>query len=188
MNQNGKRENDEQGRIHPQKRRLAIGRSRDHPDPCTLGHRSGRSRVGRLLLRLKRLNEEFDPLLKVRPDAEEKAQEILRADLRDSKAVILAAEGVGVDQGRVVGIVRAGLRERPFYTPETEGVILEMYLLPLYRRHGMGEFLLRETTAKLKSKGAGIVTAEFPSQNEIASRFYARYGFRPITALHARSV
>ncbi len=141
-----------------------------------------------LLLRLKRLNEEFDPLLKVRPDAEEKAQEILRADLRDSKAVILAAEGVGVDQGRVVGIVRAGLRERPFYTPETEGVILEMYLLPLYRRHGMGEFLLRETTAKLKSKGAGIVTAEFPSQNEIASRFYAKYGFRPITALHARSV
>jgi ribosomal protein S18 acetylase RimI-like enzyme len=141
-----------------------------------------------LLLRLKRLNEEFDPLLKVRPDAEEKATEILRVDIRDPKAVILAAEGVGADKDRVVGIVRAVLRERLFYTPEKEGVILEMYLLPLYRRHGVGEFLLRETAVKLKEKGAGIVTAEFPSQNEIASRFYSKYGFRPITALHARSL
>jgi ribosomal protein S18 acetylase RimI-like enzyme len=141
-----------------------------------------------LLLRLKRLNEEFDPLLKVRPDAEERAKEILRAEISTPTAVVLAAEGVGADKDRVVGIVRAGIRERPFYTPEKEGVILEMYLLPLYRRHGVGEFLLRETTTKLKEKGAGIVTAEFPSQNEIASRFYSKYGFRPITALHARSL
>jgi ribosomal protein S18 acetylase RimI-like enzyme len=146
------------------------------------------SALAGLLLRLKRLNEEFDPLLKVRPDAEERAIEILRTEIRDPKAVILAAEGVGADKDRVVGIVRAGVRERPFYTPEKEGVILEMYLLPLYRRHGVGEYLLRETSARLKEKGAGIVTAEFPSQNEIASRFYSKYGFRPITALHARSL
>jgi ribosomal protein S18 acetylase RimI-like enzyme len=146
------------------------------------------SALAGLLLRLKRLNEEFDPLLKVRPDAEERAIEILRTEIHDSKAVILAAEGVGADKDRVVGIVRAGLRERLFYTPEKEGVILEMYLLPLYRRHGVGEYLLRETSTRLKEKGAGIVTAEFPSQNEIASRFYSKYGFRPITALHARSL
>ncbi|MFZ1023928.1 MAG: N-acetyltransferase [Thermoplasmata archaeon] len=146
------------------------------------------SALAGLLLRLKRLNEEFDPLLKVRPDAEERAIEILRTEIRDPKAVILAAEGVGADKDRVVGIVRAGVRERLFYTPEKEGVILEMYLLPLYRRHGVGEYLLRETSARLKEKGAGIVTAEFPSQNEIASRFYSKYGFRPITALLARSL
>jgi ribosomal protein S18 acetylase RimI-like enzyme len=156
-----------------------------HIRPATEGDVSA---LAGLLLRLKRLNEEFDPLLKVRPDAEEQAIELLRAEIRDPKAVILAAEGVGADQDRVVGIVRAGVRERPFYTPENEGVILEMYLLPLYRRHGVGEYLLRETSTRLKEKGAGIVTAEFPSQNEIASRFYAKYGFRPITALHARTL
>ncbi len=141
-----------------------------------------------LLLRLKRLNEEFDPLLKVRDDAEQQANEVLRAQLSDPKAVILAAEGVGSDKDKVVGFVRALVRERPFYTPEWEGVIVDIYLLPLYRRRGVGEYLLRETSAALKAKGAGVVTAEFPAQNEIASRFYAKRGFRPIQLLHARSL
>ena len=141
-----------------------------------------------LLLRLKRLNEEFDPLLKVRDDAETQANEILRAQLADPKAVVLAAEGVGADKDKVVGFVRALIRERPFYTPEWEGVIVDIYLLPLYRRHGVGEYLLREISAALKAKGAGVVTAEFPAQNEIAIRFYAKRGFRPIQLLHARSL
>ncbi|HTT73971.1 MAG TPA: GNAT family N-acetyltransferase [Thermoplasmata archaeon] len=141
-----------------------------------------------LLLRLKRLNEEFDPLLKVRDDAEEQARQVLAQNLADPKAVVLAAEGVGADKDKVVGFVRALLRERPFYTPEWEGIIVDIYLLPLYRRHGVGEYLLRETTAQLKAKGAGVVIAEFPAQNEIAVRFYAKRGFRPITAVHARSL
>jgi len=141
-----------------------------------------------LLLRLKRLNEEFDPLLKVRDDAEKQARTVLEANLGDPKAVVLAAEGVGSEKEKVVGFVRALLRERPFYSPEWEGVIVDIYLLPLYRRRGVGEYVLRETTAALKAKGAGVVTAEFPAQNEIASRFYAKRGFRPITAVHARSL
>jgi ribosomal protein S18 acetylase RimI-like enzyme len=141
-----------------------------------------------LLLRLKRLNEEFDPLLKVREDADEQARSIVHANLADPKSLVLAAEGVGPDKDKVVGFVRAMVRERPFYIPEHEGVILDIYLLPLYRRRGVGEYLLREVSAALKSKGAGLVTAEFPAQNEIASRFYAKRGFRPITAIHARSL
>ncbi|EQD38015.1 GCN5-related N-acetyltransferase, partial [mine drainage metagenome] len=127
-----------------------------------------------LLLRLKRLNEEFDPLLKVRADAEARATALLTQDLADPKALVLAAEGIGADKDRVVGIVRAHLRERLFYTPENEGVILDIYLLPLYRRHGVGEYLLRETVQALKARGAGIVTAEFPAHNEIATKFYGK--------------
>jgi len=141
-----------------------------------------------LLLRLKRLNEEFDPLLKVRDDADQQARQILKADIANPKAVVLAAEGVGPDKDKVVGYVRALVRERPFYTPEQEGVILDIYLLPLYRRRGVGEFVLRETSNALKAKGAGVVTAEFPAQNEIALRFYSKRGFRPITAVEARSL
>jgi ribosomal protein S18 acetylase RimI-like enzyme len=141
-----------------------------------------------LLLRLKRLNEEFDPLLKVRADAEEKAREILTADIANPKGLVLAAEGTGPEKHRVVGVVRAAVRERPFYSPEMEGVILDIYLLPLYRRKGVGEYLLGEVSRLLKERGAGIVTAEFPTQNEIASRFYLKRGFRPITALHARQL
>ena len=141
-----------------------------------------------LLLRLKHLNEEFDSLLKVRPDADEQGREVLRAQMSDPKAVILAAEGTGPDHGKVVGFVRAVVRERPFYEPEHEGVILDIYLLPLYRRRGVGEHVLQETVKALKAKGAGIVTAEFPAQNEIAIRFYAKRGFRPVTHIHARSL
>jgi ribosomal protein S18 acetylase RimI-like enzyme len=139
-----------------------------------------------LLLRLKHLNEEFDPLLTVRDDAETRAREVLETQLADPKAVVLAAEGVGPDRDKVVGLVRAVVRERPFYAPALEGVILDIYLLPLYRRRGVGEYLLREASSALKAKGAGVVTAEFPAQNEIATRFYAKRGFRPITAIHAR--
>jgi ribosomal protein S18 acetylase RimI-like enzyme len=139
-----------------------------------------------LLLRLKRLNEEFDPLLRVREDAESQAREVLKASIADPNAVVLAVEGVGSDKDKVVGFVQAVIRERPFYAPPVEGVILDVYLLPLYRRRGVGEFLLKETSAALKAKGAGVVIAEFPAQNEIASRFYAKRGFRAITARHAR--
>ena len=139
-----------------------------------------------VLLRLKRLNEEFDPLLKVRADAEERAREILKADLHNPKSVLLVAEGRDGEAGKVVGIVRATVRERPFYLPESEGVIQDIYLLPLYRRHGVGEYLLRETIRYLQERGAGLVTAEFPTQNEIAGKFYAKRGFRPVTALHAK--
>lgn len=141
-----------------------------------------------LLVRLKRLNEEFDPLLKVRDDVESRAEEILKRDVTNPNAVLLAAEGVGADKDKIVGVVRALIRERPFYTPEREGVIVDIYMLPAYRRRGMGEFLLREVTALLKEKGAGVVTAEFPTQNEIAVKFYAKRGFRSITSLHARSL
>ncbi len=141
-----------------------------------------------LLVRLKRLNEEFDPLLRVRPDVDTRAVEVLKRDLGTAEALVLAVEGTGSDAGKLVGLVRAILRERPFYTPEREGVILDIYLLPIYRRQGVGEYLLEETARRLKSKGAGIVTADFPVRNEIAVRFYAKRGFRPITSLHARSV
>ncbi len=141
-----------------------------------------------LLLRLKRLNEEFDPLLRVRDDAEAQAREVLGASLADPKAVVLAVEGLGADREKIVGLVHALVRERPFYQPTLEGVILDIYLLPIYRRRGVGEYLLKETAEALRAKGAGVVIAEFPAQNEIASRFYAKRGFRPITARHARSL
>ncbi|EQD54502.1 GCN5-related N-acetyltransferase, partial [mine drainage metagenome] len=61
-------------------------------------------------------------------------------------------------------------------------------LLPLYRRHGVGEYLLRETVQALKARGAGIVTAEFPAHNEIATKFYGKRGFRAVTLVQAKSL
>jgi ribosomal protein S18 acetylase RimI-like enzyme len=141
-----------------------------------------------LLLRLKSLNEEFDPLLKVRADAEANATEILTKDIDDPDAVVFVTEGVGTDKDRAVGVIRARVRERPFYAPEREGVILDIYLLPLYRRRGVGEYLLEEISSALKAKGAGIITAEFPLQNQIATAFYHKRGFRPTIGYYSRQL
>ena len=141
-----------------------------------------------LLLRLKRLNEEFDPLLKVRTEAEGKAAEVLEQDLEDPEAVVLVTEGLGADKDRAVGVLRARVRDRPFYDPGREGVILDIYLLPLYRRRGVGEYLLQEVTNALKAKGAGIITAEFPLQNQIAVAFYDKRGFRPTMGQYSRQL
>jgi ribosomal protein S18 acetylase RimI-like enzyme len=156
------------------------------PVHARMAHESDVAALAPLIVRLKRLNEEFDSMLKVRPDVEAQAEAILRAEIKNPNALVIAAEGTGPDKGKVIGVVRAAIRERPFYMPETEGVILDIYLLPLYRRHGAGQFLVEHAIAELKERGAGIVTVEFPAQNEIASRFYAKCGFRPITAHHAR--
>lgn len=157
-------------------RRLIVRPARAEDVPALAG----------LLVRLKRLNEEFDPLLKVRTDAEPQAAKVLELGMKDPRMLILAGEGTGPDQGRVVGVARAALRDRIFYTPETEGVILDIYLLPAYRRKNMGEYMLAETVRLLKERGAGIVTAEFPAQNQIAVRFYAKRGFRPLNSIHAK--
>lgn len=141
-----------------------------------------------LLVRLKRLNAEFDPLLSVRPDAEAQAEKVLSTEVANPKGVVLLVEGTGPDHGKIVGLVRALVRERPFYTPESEGVILDIYLLPANRRHGTGEHLLNETIRHLREKGAGIVTAEFPALNEFAVKFYTKKGFRPVVVLHAKNL
>ncbi len=92
---------------------------------------------------------------------------------------------VAEDNGKVVGFIKADIRERTFYEPRMEGNIVEFYLLPEYRRRGVGANLLDYTVKLLKEK-AEIITAEFPTLNEIAVEFYTKLGFRGIISVYAR--
>jgi ribosomal protein S18 acetylase RimI-like enzyme len=134
-----------------------------------------------LNVRLKRLNEEFDPLLRVRADIAEKSREYFGEALRSPNSLVVVAE----DNGKVVGFIKADIRERTFYEPRMEGNIVEFYLLPEYRRRGVGANLLDYTVKLLKEK-AEIITAEFPTLNEIAVEFYTKLGFRGIISVYAR--
>ncbi len=134
-----------------------------------------------LNIRLKRLNEEFDPLLRVRSDIAETSRKYFEKAINSSDSVVVVAE----DGGRVVGFIKANIRERLFYEPRIEGNIVEFYLLPEYRRKGVGAMLLDYAVKLLKEK-AEIITAEFPSLNEIAVGFYTRLGFRGIVSIYAR--
>jgi len=135
-----------------------------------------------LLIRQKRLNEEFDPLLRIRPDIKEVGRKYLENAIKAENTVVAVAE----DKGKIIGFLKAEIRERIFYEPKTEGNISELYLMPEYRRRGNGVKLLEYGIKLLKQKGAEIITAEFPSLNEIATKFYTRLNFRAIINTYAR--
>lgn len=138
-------------------------------------------RLIELNIRLKRLNEEFDPLFRLRDDIAEKSREYFQKALSSPDSIVVVAE----DGGRVVGFIKADVVERIFYEPRIEGNIVEFYLLPEYRRKKQGAAML-EYMIKLLRERADIITAEFPSLNEIAVEFYSRLGFRGIVSTYAR--
>ncbi|GGP20501.1 N-acyltransferase [Thermocladium modestius] len=137
-----------------------------------------------LVVRLKRLNEEFDPLFKVSNDAAEQAKKYLEecSSNKDRKLLMIAE----TDSGDVVGIVVAEIRRRLFYEPSIEGVITDFYVMPEWRRKGVGKQMMDKAIALLKSKGAQLISAEFPAQNQIAVNFYKKYGFRPLTNIYVK--
>ncbi|MEM4294741.1 MAG: hypothetical protein QXV86_03135, partial [Candidatus Caldarchaeum sp.] len=81
-------------------------------------------RLVELNIRLKRLNEEFDPLLRVRNDIAETSRTYFEQAIEASDSLVIVAE----DEGKVVGFIKADIKERKFYEPRMEGNIVEFYL------------------------------------------------------------
>lgn len=134
-----------------------------------------------LIVRMKRLNNEFDPIFAVVAEAKANAERYMRATVgAPDRLLLVAAEG-----SKVVGILRAEMRERVFYEPHQEGFITDFYILPEFRRKALGHEMLQEASAELREMGAQIIVADVPAQNEIANRFYVKRGFRVLTNLFA---
>lgn len=138
--------------------------------------------VTRLVVRLKRLNAEFDPMLEIAPDIEEVTRKYLEEALSTPNSVLLVA----IEDSKVVGILKGDVVDRIFYKPKYVGVIKEFYILPEYRRKGIGKRLMVEGISQLRKKGAEAIMASFPALNEIAINFYKKMGFRPIEYLFAK--
>jgi len=134
-----------------------------------------------LIVRQKRLNNEFDPLFSVVPNPKELAESYVADSLKAREVLFLVASA----GQKVVGILRAELRDRMFYIPSKSGHITDFYILPEHRRKALGNEMLERASAELKKMGAGIVTAEVPSQNDIAVRFYSKRGYRSLVQVFA---
>ena len=144
--------------------------------------RSDCKEIVELIVRLKKLNNEFDPLFGVVPDVKQKAENHVSASF-DSDASLLMVAAAG---GKVVGALRAEIEERPFYRPSKEGHITEMYILPEHRRMQLGEDLLQAAVRELKKMGAEIIVATLPVRNEMGMSFYTKRGFRRLTETFAQ--
>ena len=142
------------------------------------------SRLTDLVSRLKRLNGEFDPLMAPVDNLEEEARKYLQSTMKDSNSIVLVLE----DGGNVEGVLIAKVIDRYFYSPRKVGQITDVYLMPEYRRRGMGYRIVDEAEKLLRSKGAEMISAEFPMKNVIAEGFYRKLGFREITGVFAKEV
>ncbi|PSN84154.1 GNAT family N-acetyltransferase [Candidatus Marsarchaeota G2 archaeon ECH_B_SAG-G16] len=139
-------------------------------------------KLAALVVRLKKLNEEFDPLLKVRSDAYEVALKDYDEILTREDYLVLVCEY----NSEVVGVLRAHVRERRYYEPRIEGVIEDFYIMPEHRRKRLGREMVKIASEELKKRGAGLIVAEFPFQNKIASDFYQKLGFRAVIGIFGR--
>jgi ribosomal protein S18 acetylase RimI-like enzyme len=140
------------------------------------------SQAVELIVRMKRLNGEFDPMFRVVENISERALQYLTDSLGSENAMIWVATA----EKRVIGILRAEIRDRLFYEPEIEGLITDFYILPEGRRKALGNNMILAAAKRLKERGAQIITAEFPAQNEIAAKFYSKRGFRALVNFFAR--
>jgi ribosomal protein S18 acetylase RimI-like enzyme len=135
-----------------------------------------------LIVRLKRLTGEFDPVFRVSDNVLEQASEYFANSLNSKDTIMLVA----VTGKRVIGILRAELTKRLFYEPSLEGLITDFYILPEARRKALGKEMVQGASRRLKDRGAQIIIARFTSQNEIASKFYVKRGFRPLLNYYVR--
>jgi ribosomal protein S18 acetylase RimI-like enzyme len=139
--------------------------------------------VADLIVRTKRLNNEFDPLFAVVADAKSRAEKYLQSTIgAPDKLLMVAVEGQ-----KVVGVLRAEMRDRLFYEPHREGFITDFYILPEYRRKALGNDMLQQASTELKKMGGQIIVADVPARNEIANKFYAKRGFRALTNLFGKA-
>jgi len=130
--------------------------------------------IADLVVRLKKLNNEFDPLFLVVEDAKERALKYISGSLGSPRTLLLVA----TKGEKIIGFLRAEMRERLFYDPHMEGHITEMYVLPEFRRVQMGQDILEQGSAELVKMGAEIIVGDLPSRNEIGVHFYTKRGFR----------
>lgn len=130
--------------------------------------------IADLVVRTKRLNNEFDPLFAVVDDAKSRAEKYIVSTIGSPDELLLVA----ADGSKIVGVLRAEMRERMFYDPHVEGLVTDFYILPEYRRKALGNQMIRQASSELKKMGAQIIVADVPTQNEIATRFYVKRGFR----------
>lgn len=139
--------------------------------------------VAELIVRTKKLNNEFDPLFAVVDDARDRAEKYAQATLgRSDRLLLVATEG-----RKVTGFLRGEMRDRIFYEPHAEGFITDFYILPEYRRKALGNDMIEKASAELTKMGAQIIVADVPARNEIANRFYVKRGFRALSNLFGKS-
>lgn len=137
-----------------------------------------------LIVRLKKFNSEHDPLFSLNEKIEESVLSYLRSAIKLETRDAMVADSYG----KIVGIVMADVNDRIFYEPLKEVRITELYVLPEYRKGGLGRKLIDSIVEKEKKKGCSVLTVEFPTENLVAHKFYTGLGMRSIISVYGKKI
>ena len=138
-----------------------------------------------LLLRLKKLNEEFDSHFMVSEEAHKHAMEYLNEAIQDGEGRMLF---VAENAGKIRAFLEVMIMRRIYYSPEIEARILEFYVMPEFRAKGVGRKMLREVIRELNERNILLIGAEFPSANLIAKNFYEKSGFKQVISVYFKNL
>ncbi|WP_337860788.1 GNAT family N-acetyltransferase [Ferroplasma sp.] len=135
------------------------------------------------MLRLKHLNEEFDPLLKVSIGNDKEVAEKVTKMIDDTENhICLVAE----ENNRVIGMLMSEIIFRIYYDPKYEARIREFYVMPEFRSKGTGVKLIEKLRELSSKRNIKMVTAEFPSLNLLASNFYKSIDFKELIKIYSK--
>jgi len=141
-------------------------------------------KAANLLLRLKKFNSEHDPLFSLVDNVEEEVKKYLKQAVKEQFRDAYVAEY----QGKIIGIILADIIDRLFYNPRKEVRITDIYVLPEFRKKGLGTELLRELAKIEKKKGCSVITVEFPTENLVATKFFKGEGMRSIISIYGKII
>jgi ribosomal protein S18 acetylase RimI-like enzyme len=99
-------------------------------------------------------------------DVEQEIREV--ADILRGETAVIAE-----NEGSAAGFVLAR-RKGP-----RVGYVTDLYVRPNSRRSGVAKALLREVVARLRERGAEVISLDVQAANDIAWAVYERLGFRP---------
>ncbi len=121
----------------------------------------------------------FEASAALQPHRFQKAQQdeaFLRGTILGDDSDILVAE----DGGRIVGFALLLQMETPPYKCVVRhgyAYLMDLLVIPGYRRRGVGGELLSRAVLWAKDKGLDFVELNVLAQNEDAIRFYKKHGF-----------
>ena len=117
--------------------------------------------------------EEIDRGLGMEPDWEREYYEMLLMGLQARPFFMRGARA----DDRTVGFVMFSYRVERMWMVAVRGYISNIYVLPEYRRRGIGRSLVADALARLRIAGAQSIEMEVYTDNSPGQAFWDRMGF-----------
>ena len=122
--------------------------------------------------------ESIDPVWRTSPDAEDH----LRVHLTDLFDTRHAISYVACHGEEIVGFITGSITRRPpVILPHRDGLVDNAYVIPRWRKQGIGSRLCRMLLSWFAEEGIEEVRIHYQVSNRDALRFWKRFGFRPWT-------